>query len=333
MTFTKNAAAEMRQRVLEYLKKSYHGDKDILDQLCPLVSMDEAKLRTRCGDLIEIILQDYSAFQVQTIDSFMARVFRASALEFGFSPTLEIVTNNRTILDAAFEQFARELATDPSKQQLLEDLTDILVENQNTSSRYIWNPFQKLSDEVRNLYNTLSAQSKDVLPPYKNSRQATVIRGEILDTFHQLQTLVRNSGLEKTKNYENASAVAHSGDVDKLIELKSVNKPLKAGKSKIEKEKVEEWNARLTPLQEKFNSLTAEYIVQQAYHYYLPYVEAHKLFRNTIEQIMRRNNQICLPDVNRTLLHYISEEIVPQVYAFFTTTPSQSFLASRSFFT
>ena len=314
MTFTKNAAAEMRQRVLEYLKKSYHGDKDILDQLCPLVSMDEAKLRTRCGDLIEIILQDYSAFQVQTIDSFMARVFRASALEFGFSPTLEIVTNNRTILDAAFEQFARELATDPSKQQLLEDLTDILVENQNTSSRYIWNPFQKLSDEVRNLYNTLSAQSKDVLPPYKNSRQATVIRGEILDTFHQLQTLVRNSGLEKTKNYENASAVANSGDVDKLIELKSVNKPLKAGKSKIEKEKVEEWNARLTPLQEKFNSLTAEYIVQQAYHYYLPYVEAHKLFRNTIEQIMRRNNQICLPDVNRTLLHYISEEIVPQVY-------------------
>ena len=163
MTFTKNAAAEMRQRVLEYLKKAYHGDKNILDQLCPIVSMDEAKLRTRCGELIETILQDYSAFQVQTIDSFMARVFRASALEFGFSPTLEIVLNNRTILDAAFEQFARELAIDPSKQRFLEELTDILVESQNTSSRYIWNPFQKLSDEVRNLYNTLSAQSKDVM--------------------------------------------------------------------------------------------------------------------------------------------------------------------------
>ena len=144
MTFTKNAAAEMRQRVLEYLKKAYHGNKDILDQLCPLVSMDEAKLRARCGALVDTILQDYTAFQVQTIDSFMARVFRASALEFGFSPALEIVLNNRTLLDAAFEQFARELAADPSKQQLLEELTEILVENQTTSSRYIWNPFQKL---------------------------------------------------------------------------------------------------------------------------------------------------------------------------------------------
>ena len=314
MTFTKNAAAEMRQRVLEYLKKAYHGDKYILDQLSPLVSMDEAKLRTRCGELIETILQDYSAFQVQTIDSFMARVFRASALEFGFSPTLEIVLNNRAILDAAFEQFVRELAIDSSKQRLLEELTDILVESQNTSSRYIWNPFQKLSDEVRNLYNTLSAQSKDVLPASENGKLLNTLRAEIFNTFHRLHTLVKDSGLEMTKNFENVVVVANTGDVDKLIELKSVNKPVKAGKSKAEKEKTEEWNTRFMPLHEKFNSLAAEYVVQQAYHYYLPYVEAYKLFRGTIEQIMRRNGQADLSDVNRTLLHYISEEIVPQVY-------------------
>ena len=317
MTFTKNAAAEMRQRVLEYLKKAYHGDKNILDQLCPLVSMDEAELRTRSGELIETILQDYSAFQVQTIDSFMARVFRASALEFGFSPTLEIVLNNRTILDAAFEQFARELATDPTKRHLLEELTDILVESQSRqigTSRYIWNPFQKLSDEVRNLYNILSAQSKEVLSLTENSGQVNTLRTEILDTFRQLQALVRDSGLEITKNFENVTDIANTGDVDKLIELKSVNKPVKAGKSKAEKEETEKWNARFSQLQEKFNSLAAEYVVQQAYQYYHPYVEAHKLFRGTIEQIMRRNNQINLSDVNHTLLHYISEEIVPQVY-------------------
>ena len=117
MTFTKNAAAEMRQRVLEYLKEAYHGKSSVLDQLRPLISLEDAQLQNRCGDLIETILKDYSSFQVQTIDSFMARVFRASALEFGFSPALETVLDNRVILDVAFEQFARKLTTDPSKQK------------------------------------------------------------------------------------------------------------------------------------------------------------------------------------------------------------------------
>ncbi len=169
MTFTRNAAAEMRQRVLEYLKKAFHGDREILEQLLELVSSDEEPLRARCGELIETILQDYSAFQVQTIDSFMGRIFRASALEFGFSPTLEMKPDSRQLLDAAFKQFARELATDSTKRILLEQLADILAENQNTASRYIWNPFQKLSDEVKNLYGTLSAQAKEVLPPSEDS--------------------------------------------------------------------------------------------------------------------------------------------------------------------
>ena len=314
MTFTKNAAAEMRQRVLENLKKAYHGNRVVLDQLCSLVSLEEVNLRNRCGELIETILRDYTAFQVQTIDSFIARVFRASALEFGFSPTLEIVLDNNTILDAAFEEFARELASDPSKQKLLEKLTDILVESQNPSSRFIWNPYQKLSDEVRRLYNTLSALSKDVLPLLPEMGQGDTLRREILNTFQQLSTLVRQSGLEMTKNFEHVIAVAQAGDVERLIELKSINKPVKAGKSKIEKEKTEEWNAQFAPIVKKLNSLAASYVVEQAYHYYLPYVEAHKLFRDTIEQIMRRNGQMNLSDIYRKFLSYITEEIVPQVY-------------------
>ena len=319
MTFTKNAAAEMRQRVLEYLKKAYHGDREILGQLLAIVTIDEEQLRARCGELIDSILQDYSAFQVQTIDSFMARVFRASALEFGFSPTLEIKLNDRLLLDTAFEQFARELSADPSKQFLLEQLTDILVENQITSSRYIWNPYQKLSDEVRKLYSTLSAQTKEVLPFSDDGRQMSAVGHEILRSFHELHALIKESGLEITKNFKTVIEVAAVGDVDDLIGRKSLyNIPVK--KSGTAKIKEEEWSSRFAPIQERLHALAVEYVVQNARSYYRPYVEAHRLFSSTIEQIMRRNNQTSLADVNRALVNYISEEIVPQVYFYLGET-------------
>ena len=314
MTFTKNAAAEMRQRVLEYLKEAYHGKSSVLDQLRPLISLEDAQLQNRCGDLIETILKDYSSFQVQTIDSFMARVFRASALEFGFSPALETVLDNRVILDVAFEQFARKLTTDPSKQKLLEALTDLLVESQNTSSRYQWNPYHKISEEICTLYDTLNAQSREVVSPSVNAGQLTTLRQRILETFHRLHRLVQESGLEQQKNFEKAFAAANAGDVDRLITLKSVYTPVKGGKK--DKDKVDEWNTRFAPILDEFRSLTAMYVIQQAYHYYQPYVEAYALFRETIESIMRRNGQVHLSDVYRSLLTYISKEIVPEVFYF-----------------
>jgi ATP-dependent helicase/nuclease subunit A len=313
MTFTKNAASEMRQRVLEYLKRAYFGDEAILSQIADVVTMEKEQLSAKAGELIDAILCDYSAFQIQTIDSFIARVFRASALEFGYSPTIEILLDSRPLLDAAFEQFVRELSMEPAKKRLLEELTARLVDSQS-QARYVWNPFQRLSQEVYELYNTLSAQSKDVLLPEDNGARAQGLQKELLEVFQQLLILVRKSGLETSLLFENVIAAADAGDIDKLISLKSIEKPLKAGKMKAGKEKVEHWNVQFEPHLEKFRALKIEYIRSSAEQYYRPAVEAHRLFRANIERSMRRSNQIYLADVNRALVSYISQEIVPQVY-------------------
>lgn len=312
MTFTKNAAAEMRKRVLEYLKRAFLGDRKVINWLLEVVSIDEETLRERCGELIEAILKDYSSFQIQTIDSFMARVFRASALEFGFSPTLEIKPETAEILDDAFESFTRNLVNDSTKRGLLEQLTDILVEDQ-TSSRYIWNPFDKLSKEVRKLYNLLSSQSGKIISYKKSGDNINKLKKDILDDFHKLYVLVKDSKFEVTKHFETVIELAEKGDVDELITRKSLyNLPIK--KSGEDKELVRQWEARFSKLQDEIKLVASNYIVQQAYSYYRPYVETYLMLRNEIESVMRRNGQISLTDVNRSLLEYVSEETVPQVY-------------------
>jgi len=313
MTFTKNAAAEMRQRVLEYLKRAYFGDETVLSQIADVVAMDKVQISAKAGELIDAILCDYSAFQIQTIDSFIARVFRASALEYGYSPTIEILLDSRPVLDAAFEQFVRELSTEPAKKYLLEELTTRLVDSQSLA-RYVWNPFQKLSQEVRELYDTLSAQSKDVLLPEDDGARVRDVQKELIATFQQLLKLVRQSGLEASSLFENVVAAADAGDIDKLISLKSIEKPLKAGKTKAEKEKIEHWNAQFESHLETFHALKIEYIRSCAEQYYRSSIEAYRMLHENIEQSMRRSNQIYLADVNRALLSYISQEIVPQVY-------------------
>jgi len=313
ITFTKNAAAEMRQRVLEFLKHACFGDEPFISQIADVVAMEKEQISAKAGELIDTILCDYSAFQIQTIDSFIARVFRASALDYGYSPTIEICLDSRPVLDAAFEQFIRELSTEPAKKRLLEDLTIQLIDSQS-QSRFVWNPFRKLSQEVRELHETLSAQSKDVLLPEENGRRVKDLKEELLAEFQQLLKLVRRSGLETSSLFENVVAAAEAGDVDKLIMLKSIEKPLKAGKSKAEKETVKHWNTQFKLHLEAFRNLKIEYIRSSAEHYYRPSIEAHKLFQENIERTIRRNNKIYIADVNRLLLSYISQEIVPQLY-------------------
>jgi ATP-dependent helicase/nuclease subunit A len=313
MTFTKNAAADMRQRMLNYLKRAYFGDDSILSQITDVVSLEKEQIGAKAGELIDAILCDYSSFQIQTIDSFITRVFRASALEYGYSPTIEILLNSHSILDAAFEQFVRELSTEPAKKHLLEELTDRLIDSQS-QARYVWNPFRKLSQEVHELYSTLTAQSKDVLLPCDDGTQVRELQRELLATFQQLLKLVRQSGLETSLLFENVIEAANTGNIDRLTSLKSIEKPLKTGKTKAEKETVGHWNAQFEPHLEKFNELKIKYIRVAAEQYYRPSIEAHRLFRVNIEQSMRRSNQIYLTDVNRVLLSYISQDIVPQVY-------------------
>ena len=157
ITFTNNAAAEMKQRALDYLKQAAIGSESILGDLGDILALDRDELRRRAETLIDEILDNYSDFQVQTIDSFLSRVMRSSAVEFGFPPEFEIVFDNAALLDEAFDLFARDLAVDRTKRSLVEQLIETLNRQRDAEKKFVWNPYENIATEVKALYNELSS--------------------------------------------------------------------------------------------------------------------------------------------------------------------------------
>jgi len=110
ITFTNNATAEMKSRMLEMLSllafepeitsssKIFHSYNQIIAKIASHLPENEQflYLKKQSKILLEKILYEYDRFSISTIDAFFQRILRAFALEFGLNTsfTLEIETDD-----------------------------------------------------------------------------------------------------------------------------------------------------------------------------------------------------------------------------------------------
>src|SRR4030042_4948309 len=83
ITFSNNAAKQMRERTLAWLKDVYFKDPEKLAEMAQVLSLKEEELSKRAETRIDDVFSNYTDFQVKTIDSFMTSRFRASAIDLG----------------------------------------------------------------------------------------------------------------------------------------------------------------------------------------------------------------------------------------------------------
>ncbi len=309
ITFTNNAAVEMKQRILEYLKKATFGDAEILNQLEELVSLKRDKLRTRAEVLIDDILDSYSDFQVQTIDSFLTRVMRVSALDFDLPSQFEVVLDSNALLDEAFVLFAERLAADRQMRELMEALVALVNENQGGDRRFIWNPYDTLASEVKNLYKRLSSHigQPAAKPASIDLRE---LERQILRMIRTIADSAEASGFTMSAHYRKIIDAARSGDFASVFDKKLDQKVLN-------KSNDPRYNAtvdHIEGLQRNLMATVSQYIVARAEVYYQPYVQAYLLLLDTIETVKRQRNEIDLGEASKRLATSLHDEQVPEIY-------------------
>jgi ATP-dependent helicase/nuclease subunit A len=311
ITFSNNAAKEMKERILSWLKDIYFNDPEKIEKLSEIVSLRKEDLPARAEATIDEILKNYTEFQVKTIDSFMTSIYKASAINLGYSPDFDIVMVPENIMAYAFNRFLRGVRENTPEAEFLDQLLEIILESKGGESAYLWDPSKDLLQETVELYHQLSgivkgAKTSDV------EKRIESVKKEIWDKAESLDGLIEKSGLTKSKGssfYKILEIIRndHFPDlVDKGLSNVPIIKPKKEGEI-IRYERIsEQWGL--------LGNQIRKYIELYAAAYYNPYLRVYEAFKDLLEEVKKREGAVFIHDINKKLSDYLDHEIVPDVY-------------------
>lgn len=313
ITFTNNAAAEMKQRILALLKLASLGDEKTIRELRDIVGQDEAELRVNATQLIDEIFENYSDFQVKTIDSFMAAVFKSSSLEYGYHPDFEILLESNNIFDYAFDLFSREVKENSPQALVLDKIIDLISENKKTDGNFLWDPYKNIAAEVKRIYELIVSQTKP-LNTSDGMDEMSMLKTRIRSQAAKVEALIKKSSLSTSHNFAGDLQLIHSGDMHALMGRKLRTSPVNKPKGKVEAAAYQKWIEEVEGEHMKLNGLLREFILGYARAYFVPYIDAYGMLQTTIGRVKRQLGRIFIDDVNKTLAEHLDAEAVPEIY-------------------
>jgi len=138
ITFTREAAKEMKRRVLDILDDLRKGNYQRFPGL--LEVFDKNFIQKRVSEIYQIILENYPRLQIGTIDSFMERLRRLLLHELGLKFAIKVQYDvDVEVLNLAVEN----LLNSPERLSEVQELVIELARSSNTFAWDLLNDFNK----------------------------------------------------------------------------------------------------------------------------------------------------------------------------------------------
>lgn len=125
VTFTNKATDEMKRRILMELAFLADGRESAhLNHLCSVLRRSEEELRSEARRLLKALLEDYSAFNVSTIDKFFLSVVRAFTHEMKLNSSYAIQLSVLELLPEVVDMLFDGLDSDKELRRLIAHFID-----------------------------------------------------------------------------------------------------------------------------------------------------------------------------------------------------------------
>lgn len=162
ITFTNKATNEMKQRIVDKLSKltraadssnltqEFINKTDYLKDIAKLTGATYEKIGQACRVALNSIINNYSLFNVSTIDSFFQDILRTFAFEANLNDSYQLEIDSEYVTKSALDVTLQELDAQPEKMGNSTFWMKILMQ-QAARDSHRWNIFSK-SENIRSIY-------------------------------------------------------------------------------------------------------------------------------------------------------------------------------------
>lgn len=215
VTFTNKATAEMKQRIMSQLYGIGHNlqsSKAYFEEVRKAVPLTEQTIRHNALLALDMILQDYGSFRVETIDSFFQTVLRGLARELGIGGNLTLELDIETTIDEAVDAFLADVQPDtPDKRNIMKFVESNIENNRSwaidqTIKKFSKELFSEIFMENGQELRRIMTDNPDAVTDYKenllNARDKALppMEQQIRDLGQQMLSIIGSSFDQLEKN-------------------------------------------------------------------------------------------------------------------------------------
>lgn len=343
VTFTNKATGEMKNRILENLNAlATAPNPDFLQDLMECTGKKEAAIRNLAKVLLINILNDFSKFSINTIDSFFQKVIRAFAFEAGLPAGFKVELDTDRVLNRAVDDLMREIelrGNEELKEWLIKHTLskieegrdwNIISELTSLGREVFKEEFQSLRPEVleklkdKKLLERYRQKLFKLVKQFEDTIQIEAQRGlELMQKHHVSWEILKGKSRSPLKKFEKLKTIKKSTDIHEVTALAGlIDNPddcLRKDYTESEKAMVltcysDGLNDVLVKLVTTYTNDKTTYFTAKAILGNLNALGITTDIALKVREIALNENLFLLADANRLLYRIIDENEAPFIY-------------------